>query len=719
MTYNESGVGRDIVVEVGGPIAVEIFKYFVNRHRDQVITLLREFGKTIAPAHADQMPDRSEFPSVCLVGLGRCGSNIALGVSTLVYKARLALVQSAEKESIDGEALKVGSTDKIQVQTASPSKESPRPNKASMKVTEWANSVKSWFTRGQDKTRVYLMEPVVLVGDLDIDIRGRLKTPEYIETEKGYERLKLLDLSEIHQSGAGNVPLIGQYLAKVILNRDLASFEDKNWKHYHSYLVDSPGLKENQSRLFFFIFSAGGGTGSGMGGEFGLAQQYAYYHKKYAAYRRPQDEPSQTNSTSSTASKRSKGLEQIFSSGIGILPHFNLLAGENAQAIHVNAGRLICKYLAEEWRYSQSDPNKDAIAGRDFVVRPWNMLMLISNNIMRYVEQSEGVQDIDVAQMEKYSNQYVSQQLFNVLSAQALTSDYDENYFKNAGIDIGETIRLDAQDLHISLTGPVAIAYAETNPSMNSATDLNITEVLYRSISLPAFNKETQAIEGISVLPQSPNEYGNTLKKFKENKYHRLGLEDVKFYTQCSSTVTIISIPKGFRLPWGELNKLKVALENIFPNTKLKRYALIIGASPYLSLTTIIGESPCLCEEVLTLMFAYLQRCFAKETDNAKELEEAIKTYLIEKERDDIAIRMILNDTENVEGIMVANWNEVKWTCESKYQEFLPDAKEFVPIDEIRLTVDDVIGALKYVYKVLRHKGVPLATPNITNLVVK
>ena len=42
-----------------------------------------------------------------------------------------------------------------------------------------------------------------------------------------------------------------------------------------------------------------------------------------------------------------------------------------------------------------------------------------------------------------HHNQYISQQIFNILTAQAVTTDYDENYFRRAGIDIGETIRLD------------------------------------------------------------------------------------------------------------------------------------------------------------------------------------------------------------------------------------------------------------------------------------
>ena len=79
-----------------------------------------------------------------------------------------------------------------------------------------------------------------------------------------------MDLSEVHAGGSGNAPVLGQYLAKIILNKGAEQFLDKDWKSIHSYLIDSCGIKANQSRLFFYIFSAGGGTGSG------LAQQYAY-----------------------------------------------------------------------------------------------------------------------------------------------------------------------------------------------------------------------------------------------------------------------------------------------------------------------------------------------------------------------------------------------------------------------------------------------------------
>lgn len=60
-------------------------------------------------------------------------------------------------------------------------------------------------------------------------------------------------------SGIGH--LLGQYLAKIILNKDTQRFSNEDWKFIHSYLIDSCGIKANQSRLYFYIFSAGGGTG--------------------------------------------------------------------------------------------------------------------------------------------------------------------------------------------------------------------------------------------------------------------------------------------------------------------------------------------------------------------------------------------------------------------------------------------------------------------------
>ena len=282
-----------------------------------------------------------------------------------------------------------------------------------------------------------------------------------------------MDLSEVHAGGAGNAPILGQYLAKIILNKDATTFRNEHWKNMHSYLVDSCGIKANQSRLYFYIFSAGGGTGSGMASEFGLAQQFSYLSKTFD-YRSDQ---------SQMADKRhSFVFEPIFTSGICILPN---IAGKNveiSEALHINAGRLLTKYISEEWNFSYNEEREDDEVPADVMerIRPWNSMMLISNDIMRYAEEEDGgdADNIDVNTMEKYANQYISQQIFNILTAQAVTTDYDEDYFRRAGIDIAETIRLDANDLFMSLAGPVAVAYAESVVSEGTHQDTVDIELL-------------------------------------------------------------------------------------------------------------------------------------------------------------------------------------------------------------------------------------------------
>ncbi|MGY8831076.1 MAG: hypothetical protein ACKVIS_16340, partial [Pseudomonadales bacterium] len=355
---------------------------------------------------------------------------------------------------------------------------------------------------------VFLIEPLVMLGDLDKDIEGRIRFSRKGETSgflSDYSKMKIMDLSEVHAGGAGNAPILGQYLAKIILNKDTQRFTNEDWKFIHSYLIDSCGIKANQSRLYFYIFSAGGGTGSGMASEFGLAQQFAYMSKTF-----------DTKSFDETPENRDHSFvfEPIFTSGICILPNISDQRSEMSEALHINAGRLLCKYLAEEWDFSYNFDNEEnseeSVMRR---IRPWNAMMLISNDIMRYAEESDdgNIQNIDVNAMERHANQYISQQIFNILTAQAVTTDYDQNYFRRAGIDIGETIRLDANDLFMSLAGPVAVAYAESVvPEQSTAaldkfrvldkepSRLNIDDLFFRSIDLPHFNKVTQAIEGIS-----------------------------------------------------------------------------------------------------------------------------------------------------------------------------------------------------------------------------
>ncbi len=649
----------------------------------------------------DPQEGTPNFPSVCLIGLGRCGSNIALDVACLVHNARNFYLNEFHNEQI--------------------------------KTSEKDNKPIKWIQRSLNINQtksikpVFLIEPLVMLGDLDKDIEGRIRfSSKGFDNNflKDYNKLKIMDLSEVHAGGAGNSPILGQYLAKIILNKHTDQFTNQDWKFIHSYLIDSCGIKANQSRLYFYIFSAGGGTGSGMASEFGLAQQYSYMNKTFDI--RSEKELASHN--------QSFVFEPIFTSGICILPNISAQHIETSEALHINAGRLLCKYLAEEWDFSYSvdneDTNTESVINR---IRPWNAMMLISNDIMRYAEQNDsdgGIQFIDVNSMEKHANQYISQQIFNILTAQAVTTDYDENYFRRAGIDIGETIRLDANDLFMSLAGPVAIAYAESvvsESSFNSETKskvtdpeniaLDIDDLFFRSIDLPHFNKQTQAIEGISLLPIESNQYKQALSAYKESGYDAKHLKGLHFFKNCSSIVSIVSLPKDYKLSYMDLNKLKMHLNNLFPNTTLKRYALVIGASANLSLTTLIAKSPCLSDDFLTLIVAYIKRCFAKDNYRFDDtLDHTIIELIKATNFDEAKLEEMLLEFENPAKILDTNWYAIKPMYEKKYRELIHDQKNFTSINDIRLTRESVKNAVLYLREIYRHRISKTKVISLNNL---
>lgn len=671
--------------------ASDRYMYFTERDLNKILTNLDALRSSVFPApnpdNEIQSRKQQHFPSVCLIGLGRCGSNIALDVASLVYNARnfyLNEFNNEEKQVREQEY---------------------RPMRWIKRSLHLSNS--------QAIKPVFLIEPLVMLGDLDKDIEGRIRFSHKGEKSgflHDYTKMKIMDLSEVHAGGAGNAPILGQYLAKIILNKDTQRFSNADWKFIHSYLIDSCGIKANQSRLYFYIFSAGGGTGSGMASEFGLAQQYAYMSKTFDTRMMAEDEENRGHSFV---------FEPIFTSGICILPNISDHGVEMSEALHINAGRLLCKYLAEEWDFSYNFDNEDSSESSVMHrIRPWNAMMLISNDIMRYAEETDdgGIQHIDVNAMEKYANQYISQQIFNILTAQAVTTDYDENYFRRAGIDIGETIRLDANDLFMSLAGPVAVAYAESVIPPDNAGEklkmfdkasggLNIDDLFFRSIDLPHFNKVTQAIEGISLLPIESSRYRETLAGYVKNGYNASELKDLHFFKNCSSVVSIISLPKDYKLSYMDLNRLKSHLNSLFPNTTLKRYALVIGASANISLTTLIVKSPCLSDDFLTLIVAFIKRCFAKDNYRFDEqLDKAMLDFIRTDEFDEAALDKMLHEFENPAKILDTNWYAIKPMYEKKYRELIHNKDKFVSINDIRLSRDSVKKAIKYLREIYRHK---------------
>lgn len=672
--------------------------YFVEEDTNRVLENLAELKTQIYPVHdkftvEDQI--NAQFPSVCLVGLGRCGSNVSLDLANLVYNARNYYLNDFQK-----------------------SEASVKQKQKSSSATRWIKR-NIGFSKTHDKRAAFLIEPFVILGDLDQDIDGRVRYSYMDEKDSlvdGYSKMKIMDLSEVHAGGSGNAPVLGQYLAKIILNKGAERFLNKDWKAIHSYMIDSCGIKANQSRLFFYIFSAGGGTGSGMASEFGLAQQYAYMSKTLHTEKRIKKRESHEHDGDSFV------FEPIFSSGICILPNIACQSVEISEALHINAGRLLCKYLSEEWDFSYNldrieDDENISIVDR---LRPWNSMMLISNDIMRYAEEADGgdMKNVDVNTMEKYANQYISQQIFNILTAQAVTKDYDQDYFRSAGVDISETIRLDANDLFMSLAGPVTIAYAESTvkktapiidgrqPGPSELVELDIDDLFFRSIDLPHFNKDTRAIEGVSLLPMEADRYRELLTECRANNFDTSTLKDVLFFNKCSSVVSIISLPKDYKLSYMDLNRLKTHLNSLFPNTTLKRYALVIGASENISLTTLVAKSPCLSDDFLTLIVSYVKRCFAKEEYCFNDKFDEIFLNMITADNfNEEELDSMISEFENPAKILDTNWHAIKPMYEKKYREILgSDEKRFVSINDIRLSAENVKRAIKYLREIYRYR---------------
>lgn len=658
-------------------------KYYTKTDISQILSHLDALRSDVYPNELKEdnaYAASPNFPSVCLIGLGRCGSNIALDVSSLVYNARKYYLDEFRDEQ-------------------------SRINEKQRRPISWIQRNLNLANKDAIKP-VFLIEPLVVLGDLDKDIVGRIRFSS--KNADGdfltdYNKLKIMDLSEVHAGGAGNAPILGQYLAKIILKKETDHFSNQEWKFIHSYLIDSCGIKANQSRLYFYIFSAGGGTGSGMASEFGLAQQYSYMSKTFEVRTEKQIQ----------SKGQSFVFEPIFTSGICVLPNISDKHIEMSEALHINAGRLLCKYLSEEWNFSynqdrEADSNLELDGAR---IRPWNAMMLISNDIMRYAEKNDAnssIQNIDVNSMERHANQYISQQIFNILTAQAVTTDYDEDYFRRAGIDIGETIRMDANDLFMSLAGPVAIAYAESvteDVGQNDNKELDIDDLFYRSIDLPHFNQKTQAIEGISLLPVESEKYQQALRQYKEANYNPQNLRRLHFFQNCSSVVSIVSLPKDYKLSYMALNRLKAHLNALFPNTTLKRYALVIGASANLSLTTLIAKSPCLSDDFLTLIVSFIKRCFAKpEYGYDETLDRAIVELIQAPEFDEERLEAMLLAHEDPAKILDTNWHAIKPMYEKKYREIIRDEHNFTSINDIRLNLDNIKDTVRYLRQIYRHR---------------
>lgn len=136
------------------PLATQQYLYFTETNTDRILDNLDGLRDIVFPQPEliegdNEYRAEQQFPSVCLIGLGRCGSNIALDVAELVYNARTFYLN--EFSTVD-----------------------PRHEDKRYSPGQWIrNNLR--LVHSKPTKPVFLVEPLVLLGDLDKDIAGRIR----------------------------------------------------------------------------------------------------------------------------------------------------------------------------------------------------------------------------------------------------------------------------------------------------------------------------------------------------------------------------------------------------------------------------------------------------------------------------------------------------------------------------------------------------------------
>jgi hypothetical protein len=113
--------------------------------------------------------------------------------------------------------------------------------------------------------------------------------------------------------------------------------------------------------LYFYVFSAGGGTGAGMASEFGAAQQVAF-RTRALERKRNGTQAQKTIAESKAGDPRLLGLDFVFSAGMAILPYGTNSSDRSNQSNQTNAGRVLVRYFAQLW--SARDESDEAFSIR-------------------------------------------------------------------------------------------------------------------------------------------------------------------------------------------------------------------------------------------------------------------------------------------------------------------------------------------------------------------
>jgi hypothetical protein len=659
-----------------GLILAEITNTITQLNVEDILQRLKAFAQSLKPHNRSSGGHRGDptvaLPTVGIIGMGRCGTNIAIDLANLVYEQRKIGIRElsrrgramAKRQSTTGKTSESGQTGSGKGKVDGPS--------------FWERL----FGAKPDHDQVFLVDPVILTADLDGDTTQRIKVANPTLTQ-GALRFGITELDWLNRGGAGNIPVVGHYLGTLALLAEAKA--ETPWARHRSYIVDSSGLAANASRLFFYLFSAGGGTGSGMAPVFGRAQQQA----RMINVRRQRP----------TGQSTREYTEALCSVGVAVLP--DILGTAHSQ--HYNAGRLLCEYLASLNRFEQSfDP------ATGMPLPTFSCLLLVSNTVVHHALGERFSSEVYSAKAEQLANKYVARQLFNLLTAQALVEDYRITDPKvipamnAAGISLDDTTKLDINDLENSLSGTAVIGYAE------QFGNEDFGQLFLRAVSPASYNSENEVFEGISLLPAKFEDYQVVVEACRKNNSIEQ-LRDFALFGKALSVVAIVSAPRSELFEQYNLRKVHENIESLFSNATIKRYALILGASENCSLTLIISGSACLVPDALFAIRNYIFGCMLTDHRQQEHFTQVFNQLLSNPQFEPGELTAMMRDKESLDPVIVGMgsqgaWRRRKQELELRAQSLnprnVPNSTPPVMVEDVLLSKQDVIDALDYIHRV-------------------
>ncbi len=632
-----------------------VFAYYIDKNK----------GRSLEVPQKSKNTQNNESHEFLVVGLGHCGCYVTATLAQIISDAVARNKETASKSN--------------------------------------QSNILRFFSGGTDSPFL-VFDPMLLVGDVDgaifREIDGYLKKANVPESR--IDHILKLSYKPLAEGGAGHVPIFADFLTRGLLllptNSDNNSME--SWDKARNYLVDRFVRNPQATRLIFYVFSTGGGSGAGSAPEIMRAQRFAMAVSN-------EHDP------------------QIYFTGIAVMPQ----RIRSFRRHQINTGRAIIRYLADlnivledESHYDQSPSFKTStlisFENDEITMMPWEGLALVSNDVMSVIDDKS----IEQEEVEANANRYIAQQIFNLAAAQSPMAHFEEDNSVTITTKNYQSTRLDPQDLKTGLVGPYAICYSvATEEQLLTKSSAGIDKMLLRAISLPRYTnsiklKDARPIEGISIAPQDKITYPNLTDKLYEKleKGNEAELEESDFedfhqiplFTKCPRVVYVFTAPQEGKLPATLIARLSNLIEWLFPSLNEPRRAIIRGTTAHYSLSIYIETSVVLCPDVQSAITNYIKHCWKQRRTNANEFLEQYREYVTQKPPiDGEQICKWLGESE-LYGMNVPNFDGIreelnkKWFSYIKKLELPEKEQERLKMHRVEnsyLTVEEVVSALRYI----------------------